>query len=40
MPVSFAWLLREKNVEADTLAKCALNVVEPLLVGETVIAPN
>ncbi|XP_048599618.1 uncharacterized protein LOC125579806 [Brassica napus] len=40
VPVSFAWLLREKNVEADTLAKCALNVVEPLLVGETVIAPN
>lgn len=40
VPVSFAWLLREKNVEADTLPKCALNVVEPLLVGETVIAPN
>ena len=39
-PVSFAWLPRERNVEADNLAKFALNVFEPLVVRETVIAPN
>ncbi|CAF2047828.1 unnamed protein product [Brassica napus] len=38
--VAFVWIPRERNVEADMLAKRALNVAESLLVGNALIAPN
>ncbi|KAG5402222.1 hypothetical protein IGI04_016829 [Brassica rapa subsp. trilocularis] len=38
--VSFVWLPRERNVEADGLAKGTLALFEPLVVGEIVNAPS
>ncbi|KAL0680350.1 hypothetical protein Bca4012_008332 [Brassica carinata] len=38
--VDFVWIPRERNVEADMLAKRALNVAEPLVFGNAVISPN
>ncbi|KAG5391598.1 hypothetical protein IGI04_021561 [Brassica rapa subsp. trilocularis] len=38
--VCFVWIPRERNVMADCLAKTALNVVVPLVVGEAFIASN
>lgn len=38
--VSFVWIPREKNVQADRLAKAALNVSEPLVVDGVVMTPN
>lgn len=38
--VSFAWIPRERNSIADSLAKAALNVAEQEMVGEAVIAPT
>ena len=37
---SFVWIPREENRDADALAKCSLNVVEPLVVVDAVNAPN
>lgn len=38
--VSFAWIARERNIQADRLAKAALNVSVPQVVDGVVIAPN
>ncbi|KAJ0258883.1 Ribonuclease H domain-containing protein [Hirschfeldia incana] len=38
--VSFSWISREENREADFLAKCSLNFVVPLVVVDAVNAPN
>lgn len=38
--VSFSWISREKNAVADRLAKDALIVSEPMVVGDAVNAPN
>ncbi|CAN7063779.1 unnamed protein product, partial [Brassica oleracea var. botrytis] len=37
---SFVWFPREENRDADALAKCFLNIVEPLVVVDAVNAPN
>ncbi|XP_048634185.1 uncharacterized protein LOC125608233 [Brassica napus] len=38
--VTFAWIARERNIQADRLAKAALNVSVPQVVDGVVIAPN
>lgn len=38
--VSFSWIPRERNLQADRLAKAALNVCAPQVVEGVVIAPN
>ena len=37
---SFVWIPREENRDADALAKCFLNIVEPLVAVDAVNAPN
>ena len=38
--ISFVWIPREKNVEADRLAKGVLSLYEPVVVEEESNAPN
>ncbi|KAL0685204.1 hypothetical protein Bca4012_052052 [Brassica carinata] len=38
--ISFVWIPRERNVEADRLAKSVLSLYEPVVVEEEFNAPN